>query len=78
MPRLPDAYGHFGPYGGRYVAETSCRRSLSWKMFIGCRRIPEFRRELRTFVTGVCWATNTFDIRVASNAATRGAKSIST
>ena len=21
-PKLPDADGHFGPYGGRYVAET--------------------------------------------------------
>ncbi|MBI3757539.1 MAG: tryptophan synthase subunit beta [Deltaproteobacteria bacterium] len=51
MPRLPDAYGHFGPYGGRYVAETLMPALIELEdVYRSCRRDPEFRRELRTLL----------------------------
>src|SRR5258706_7640328 len=51
MPRLPDAYGQFGPYGGRYVAETLMPALIELEdVYRSCRRDPEFRRELRTLL----------------------------
>src|SRR5262245_1616864 len=51
MPRLPDAYGHFGPYGGRYVAETLMPALIELEdVYRSCRRDPEFRRELRALL----------------------------
>src|SRR5882672_7382211 len=51
MPRLPDTYGHFGPYGGRYVAETLMPALIELEdVYRSCRRDPEFRRELRTLL----------------------------
>jgi tryptophan synthase beta chain len=48
MPRLPDAAGHFGVYGGRYVAETLMPALIELEeMYRRCRRDPAFRRELR-------------------------------
>ena len=44
---VPDAGGHFGPYGGRYVAETLIRPldelQRTWREL---RADPDFRREL--------------------------------
>jgi tryptophan synthase beta chain len=48
MPKLPDARGHFGPYGGRYVSETLMPALLELeKAYARIRREPRFRRELR-------------------------------
>lgn len=45
---LPDASGHFGPYGGRYVPETlmTCLLELE-EAYGAARRDPEFEREFR-------------------------------
>jgi tryptophan synthase beta chain len=44
---LPDALGHFGPYGGRYVPEVlmSPLEELE-EAYLAARTDPEFRREL--------------------------------
>src|SRR5262245_7188442 len=48
MPRLPDAAGHFGVYGGRYVAETLIPALTELEeAYRRCRRDLAFRRELR-------------------------------
>ena len=48
MPRLPDTVGHFGPYGGRYVAETLMPALIELEeVYRRCRRDVEFRREFR-------------------------------
>src|SRR5436190_22358326 len=52
-PKLPDADGHFGPYGGRYVAETLMPAILdlerAWAKLSKDRR---FRRELQDLLVG--------------------------
>src|SRR5262245_55396941 len=51
MPRLPDSHGHFGPYGGRYVAETLMPALLELEeVYRRCRRDRDFQRELRTLL----------------------------
>jgi len=48
---MPDTAGHFGPYGGRYVAETLMPALIELEeVYRHCRRDPEFRRELRTLL----------------------------
>lgn len=48
MPRQPDASGHFGPYGGRYVAETLMPALIELEeVYRRCRHEPTFQRELR-------------------------------
>lgn len=48
MPRLPDSSGHFGPYGGRYVAETLMPALIELEeVYRRCRRDTTFRRELQ-------------------------------
>ncbi len=48
MPRLPDKHGHFGAYGGRYVAETLMPALIELEeVYRQCRRDPVFRRALR-------------------------------
>ena len=54
-PVLPDAQGHFGPYGGRYVPETLMHplRQLEeeyWK----AQQDPEFHRELDYYLSEFC------------------------
>src|SRR5262245_39050650 len=45
-PKLPDADGHFGPYGGRYVAETLMPAILELeRAWMRLRRDASFRRE---------------------------------
>jgi tryptophan synthase beta chain len=47
-PRLPDAAGHFGVYGGRYVAETLMPAILELESaWARLRRDPSFAKELR-------------------------------
>jgi tryptophan synthase beta chain len=51
MPRLPDVHGHFGPYGGRYVAETLMPALIELEeVYRHCRREASFRHELHTLL----------------------------
>ncbi len=54
MPQknLPDAHGHFGPYGGRYVPETLMHplQELEAEYF-RAQHDPEFQRELSYYLT---------------------------
>jgi len=51
MLRQPDASGHFGPYGGRYVAETLMPALIELEeVYRRCRRETTFQRELRTLL----------------------------
>jgi len=49
---LPDALGHFGPYGGRYVPETLMHplQELEAEYF-RAQHDPEFQRELSYYLT---------------------------
>ena len=49
---LPDAQGHFGPYGGRYVPETLMHplQELEAEYF-RAQHDPEFQRELSYYLT---------------------------
>ncbi|HEU5397433.1 MAG TPA: tryptophan synthase subunit beta [Verrucomicrobiae bacterium] len=49
---LPDARGHFGPYGGRYVPETLMHplKELEEEYF-RAQQDPEFQRELSYYLT---------------------------
>ena len=49
MQKLPDRHGHFGMYGGRYVAETLMPALLELEdIYRRCRKDPDFKRRLRT------------------------------
>ena len=46
-PRLPDEHGHFGQYGGRYVAETLMPQLLELeRTYTRLARDAAFQREL--------------------------------
>ncbi|MBI3414960.1 MAG: pyridoxal-phosphate dependent enzyme, partial [Verrucomicrobia bacterium] len=49
---LPDAQGHFGPYGGRYVPETLMHplQELEAEYF-RAQHDPEFQKELSYYLT---------------------------
>jgi len=52
-PKLPDAGGHFGVYGGRYVAETLMPALLELeRAYLKLRREARFRRDLAGLLTG--------------------------
>src|SRR5260370_16900584 len=52
---LPDARGHFGPYGGRYVPETLMHplQELEEEYFRS-QQDPEFQRELQYYLREFC------------------------
>jgi tryptophan synthase beta chain len=52
---LPDAKGHFGPYGGRYVPETLMHplQELEAEYF-RAQKDPEFQRELAYYLKEFC------------------------
>jgi len=52
---LPDAQGHFGPYGGKFVPETlfSALEELE-RVYENARKDPEFRREFSSLLTDYC------------------------
>src|ERR1700684_2922308 len=52
---LPDAQGHFGQYGGRYVPETLMHplQELEEEYF-RAQRDPEFQRELAYYLAEFC------------------------
>jgi tryptophan synthase beta chain len=48
LPKLPDRRGHFGPYGGRYVAETLMPALTELEQaYAKARREPSFRKEFQ-------------------------------
>jgi len=50
MQNLPDSRGHFGPYGGRYVAETLMPALIELEQaYKEARRDPKFRSQLRSY-----------------------------
>jgi tryptophan synthase beta chain len=52
MHTLPDRHGHFGIFGGRYVAETLMPALLELEAAYRCiRRDKEFRRELAYYLS---------------------------
>ncbi|HEX7228761.1 MAG TPA: tryptophan synthase subunit beta [Candidatus Binatia bacterium] len=51
LPRVPDRRGHFGPYGGRYVAETLMPALAELEAaYTKARRDPSFRREFHFYL----------------------------
>ena len=51
MKKLPDAKGHFGPYGGRYVPETlvkACEELTA--AYRSIKKDRKFRGELRHYL----------------------------
>src|ERR1044072_8289334 len=52
---VPDATGHFGPYGGRYVPETLMHplQELEEEYF-RAQKDPEFQRELAYYLEEFC------------------------
>jgi tryptophan synthase beta chain len=51
LPKLPDRRGHFGPYGGRYVAETLMPALTELERgYAQTRRDPAFRKELQYYL----------------------------
>ncbi|MEI6340032.1 MAG: pyridoxal-phosphate dependent enzyme, partial [Verrucomicrobiota bacterium] len=52
---LPDAQGHFGPYGGKFVPETlfSALEELE-RVYENARKDPEFRREFSSLLSDYC------------------------
>jgi tryptophan synthase beta chain len=52
---VPDAQGHFGPYGGRYVPETLMHplQELEAEYF-RAQKDPEFQRELQYYLREFC------------------------
>jgi tryptophan synthase beta chain len=55
LESLPDAAGHFGPYGGRYVPETLMHplQQLEQQYFRS-QQDPEFQRELQYYLRQFC------------------------
>jgi tryptophan synthase beta chain len=50
MQNLPDSRGHFGQYGGRYVAETLMPALIELEQaYKQARRDPQFRSQLRSY-----------------------------
>jgi tryptophan synthase beta chain len=48
---LPDAHGHFGPYGGRYVPETLMHPLMELEAeYFRAQQDPEFQRELSYYL----------------------------
>jgi tryptophan synthase beta chain len=51
LPKVPDRRGHFGPYGGRYVAETLMPALTELEgAYAKVRREPSFRKELQFYL----------------------------
>jgi tryptophan synthase beta chain len=55
IEKLPDARGHFGPYGGRFVPETLMHplQQLEEEYF-RAQKDPEFQRELQYYLREFC------------------------
>ncbi|MBU6401700.1 MAG: tryptophan synthase subunit beta, partial [Verrucomicrobia bacterium] len=54
-PAMPDARGHFGPYGGRYVPETLMHPLQELEAeYYRAQQDPEFRGELEYYLKEFC------------------------
>ena len=55
LTTLPDAHGHFGPYGGKFVPETlvSALDELE-REYEQARKDPAFRREFAGLLADFC------------------------
>src|SRR6267143_1948193 len=54
-PELPDAQGHFGPYGGRYVPETLVHPLQELEEeYERARKDPEFQRNFEYYLREFC------------------------
>src|SRR6059036_1644079 len=54
-PNLPDARGHFGPYGGRYVPETLMHPLQELEQeYLRAEKDPEFQREFQYYLKEFC------------------------
>src|SRR5205809_5973311 len=55
MESVPDAQGHFGPYGGRFVPETLMHplQELEEEYFRS-QQDPEFQREFQYYLKEFC------------------------
>jgi tryptophan synthase beta chain len=52
---IPDARGHFGPYGGRYVPETLMHPLMELEQeYFRSQKDPEFQRELQYYLREFC------------------------
>ncbi|HEV2393505.1 MAG TPA: tryptophan synthase subunit beta [Verrucomicrobiae bacterium] len=52
---VPDAQGHFGPYGGRYVPETLMHPLQELEAeYLRCQNDPSFIRELQYYLKEFC------------------------
>ena len=52
---LPDATGHFGPYGGRFVPETLVHPLQEIEdEYLRAKDDPEFQRELSYYLREFC------------------------
>ena len=52
QPKVPDRRGHFGPYGGRYVAETLMPALTELEQaYVKARRDTAFRKEFHFYLT---------------------------
>jgi tryptophan synthase beta chain len=55
LPELPDALGHFGPYGGRFVPETLMHPLMELEAeYRRAQTDPAFRRELDYYLREFC------------------------
>src|SRR3954463_1516586 len=55
IEKLPDARGHFGPYGGRFVPETLMHPLQELEEeYVRCQKDPEFQRELKYYLKEFC------------------------
>jgi tryptophan synthase beta chain len=51
LPKVPDRRGHFGPYGGRYVAETLMPALIELEnAYARARHDPAFRKEFQHYL----------------------------
>lgn len=54
----PDERGHFGDYGGRYVAETLMPLVLDWSANTARRRPTRLSRPSSTTCWNIMWAAH--------------------
>ena len=54
-PPVPDATGHFGPYGGRFVPETLMHPLHQLEQeYLRAKQDPAFQRELDYYLKEFC------------------------
>src|SRR3989442_13000105 len=52
---VPDALGHFGPYGGRFVPETLMHPLQELEQeYLKSQQDPEFQREFKYYLKEFC------------------------